>query len=172
MNLYGYVEQDPVNYVDVTGEEPVSTTLGIGLGGGEAAIAACTLNPALCAATLGTVACIASPWCRDTVQDVGQDISSLVDSLHNMLSEDSEGETSGECTVGKRLTPDQEAMHDLIDKIKKRKKALDVEDAETLLDWMEEIKYPGRRADGPDVRGEHWKEPHIHGGRKHIPVKP
>lgn len=54
-------------------------------------------------------------------------------------------------------------------------------DAETVLDWAEEVQYPGTRALPNDVTGNHpgsyWDgKPHIHmtraGHGGHVPVAP
>jgi RHS repeat-associated protein len=83
-----------------------------------------------------------------------------------------------------RMDPDQEALKDLVDEATDGgRKPLSKEDAETILDWAQEVKYPGARAKPGDVgkpsnwagRPGHPNEPHIHipgviSG--HIPVEP
>jgi len=85
-----------------------------------------------------------------------------------------------------RHTQDQQALKELVEEATMGgRKALSVEDAETILDWAEEINYPGWRASEKDLaQPSHWRgrpgypnEPHIHlpgtgkyGG--HIPVEP
>ena len=60
------------------------------------------------------------------------------------------------------------------------RKPLSRDDAETVLDWAEEVKYPGVRAKPGDVASpSNWKAnpvPHIHlpgaGRGGHVPVEP
>lgn len=58
------------------------------------------------------------------------------------------------------------------------RKALDAKTANTLLDWADEVKYPGWRASADDLatQANHWVGgPHIHipgTGAKHLPVLP
>jgi hypothetical protein len=69
------------------------------------------------------------------------------------------------------------ALRELVDEVTHRgRKALSVDDAETVLKWADEINYPGVRASFNDVTGKHWIGPHIHipgaGRGGHVPVKP
>jgi len=85
---------------------------------------------------------------------------------------------------GHKMTPDMQALKELVDEASlKAHKALKTGDAEIILDWAKEVKYPGWRADIGDVtfpskwkgRKGHPKEPHIHipgVGSGHIPVDP
>ena len=83
--------------------------------------------------------------------------------------------------LARRMTPDQRALKDLVDEVTHGgRKPLSVEDAETVLDWAEEVDYPGLRAGPGDVANpSNWTAnpvPHIHipgaGRGGHVPVQP
>jgi hypothetical protein len=58
---------------------------------------------------------------------------------------------------------DQQALQQIVKELTNNgHKPLTVSQAETILDWAEEIKYPGVRALIGDVTGQHWKHPHLH----------
>jgi hypothetical protein len=79
-------------------------------------------------------------------------------------------------------TPDQQALKELVDEATMGgRKPLSVADAETVLDWAEEVRYPGARASPADLATpSNWTAnpvPHIHipgAGRPggHVPVEP
>jgi len=83
---------------------------------------------------------------------------------------------ANECFTAARMTPDQQALKELVDEATHGgRRPLSVEEAETILDWAEEVNYPGWRAGPGDVAGDHWIGPHIHltgAGRPggHVPV--
>ena len=76
------------------------------------------------------------------------------------------------------MTPDQQALKELVDETTLGgRRPLPTDQAETVLDWAEEVNYPGWRAGPGDVAGDHWIGPHINlpgtgrpGG--HVPVDP
>lgn len=75
------------------------------------------------------------------------------------------------------MTPDQIALKELVDEASLGgRKALDSQTANTVLDWADEVKYPGWRATADDLApiANHWiRGPHIHipsVGSGHIPV--
>lgn len=81
------------------------------------------------------------------------------------------------------MTPDQKALKELIDEMTQGgRKPLGVDDAEIVLDWADEMKYPGVRAKPGDVANpSNWtghpnRPPHIHilgaGRSGHVPVEP
>ena len=81
---------------------------------------------------------------------------------------------------GKEMTPDQRALKDIVnDATNKGRKPLTKEEAETILDWADEVNYPGRRAKPADVASpSNWHAnpvPHIHipsaGRGGHVPVE-
>ena len=68
---------------------------------------------------------------------------------------------------GRGMTPDQQALKELVDGASLGgRKSLPVDDAETILDWADEVNYPGRRAKPGDVADpSNWDAnpvPHIH----------
>jgi len=79
-------------------------------------------------------------------------------------------------------TPDQQALKDLVEEATNGgRKPLSVDDAETVLDWADEVNYPGWRAKPGDVANpSNWDaaggQPHIHipgaGRSGHVPVQP
>ena len=80
-----------------------------------------------------------------------------------------------------RHTPDQKALKELVDEATMGgRKPLSVADAETVLDWADEVRYPGARASAGDVAiPSNWTSnpvPHIHlpgaGRGGHVPVEP
>ena len=82
---------------------------------------------------------------------------------------------------GGAMTPDQQALKDLVDETSLGgRKPLSVEDADTVLDWADELGYPGTRAKPGDVADpSNWTAnpvPHIHvpgaGRGGHVPVEP
>jgi len=87
-------------------------------------------------------------------------------------------------STGGRMTPDQQALKELVDDATLAgRKPLSAADAETVLDWADEVSYPRARAGAGDVttpsnwagRPGHPQEPHIHipgVGSGHIPVDP
>jgi RHS repeat-associated protein len=86
--------------------------------------------------------------------------------------------------ASKRVTDDQTALKEIVDEATLGgRKPLSKTDAETILDWAEEVNYPGARAKQGDVsypsnwagRPGHPNEPHIHVpgvGTGHIPAEP
>jgi len=84
--------------------------------------------------------------------------------------------------MGCRHTPDQQALKELVDEASlSGNRPLSVADAETILDWADEVGYPGVRANPGDVGvPSNWPggggQPHIHfpgvGRSDHIPVQP
>ena len=79
------------------------------------------------------------------------------------------------------MSNDQKALKDLVDELTNNgRKPLSQKDAETILDWADEVKYPGWRAKGNDVANpSNWTAnpvPHIHlpgvGRNGHVPVAP
>ena len=80
------------------------------------------------------------------------------------------------------MTPDQIALKELVaEATNKGTKPLSVDNAETVLDWAAEVKYPGVRANARDVASpSNWNilgnPPHIHlkgiAKSDHIPVMP
>lgn len=92
----------------------------------------------------------------------------------------SAGKWLSDTVYSKRLTPDQDALKDLVDGATNGgRKPLSAGDAETVLDWGKETGYPGVRASPGDVsRPSNWSgsggQPHIHVpgiGSGHIPVE-
>jgi RHS repeat-associated protein len=82
-----------------------------------------------------------------------------------------------------QMTPDQRALKDLVDEVTNGgRKPLSVDDANTVLDWADEVQYPGARAKPGDVSSpSNWtghpnQPPHIHlpgaGRGGHVPVQP
>jgi hypothetical protein len=76
-----------------------------------------------------------------------------------------------------RLSPDQEALSSLVDEMTLGgRKPLSVADANMILDWADEVNYPGWRAKAGDVgTPSNWVGgPHIHipnaGRGGHVPV--
>lgn len=72
---------------------------------------------------------------------------------------------------------DQTALQELVNEATLGgRKPLRVGDAETILDWANQIGYPGVRAGASDVSGAHWRAPHINipgmGRHGHVPVDP
>jgi len=83
-------------------------------------------------------------------------------------------------TRGVTHTPDQRALKELVDEVTiGGRRPLPRADAETILDWADEVGYPGARATSGDLASpSNWKAnpvPHIHlpgaGRRGHIPVE-
>jgi len=77
------------------------------------------------------------------------------------------------------MTGDQIALKELVSEASLGgRRALDADDAATLLDWADEVSYPGWRAGASDINpiDNHWVGgPHIHFpgvGNGHIPVQP
>jgi len=79
------------------------------------------------------------------------------------------------------MTPDQQALKELVDETTLGgRRPLTTDQAETVLDWAEEVGYPGVRAKPGDVENpSNWPggggQPHIHVpgvGSGHIPVQP
>ena len=79
------------------------------------------------------------------------------------------------------MTPDQRALKELVDETTLGgRKPLPVDQADTVLDWADEVGYPGIRAKPGDVGSpSNWpgggNKPHIHVpgvGSGHIPVQP
>ena len=79
------------------------------------------------------------------------------------------------------MTLDQQALRELIDEVTHTgRKPLSIDDAETILDWADETKYPGVRAKPGDVADpSNWighpnRPPHVHipgaGRSGHVPV--
>lgn len=79
-----------------------------------------------------------------------------------------------------RMTPDQQALKELVDEATLGgRQPLTVDQAQTVLDWADEVGYPGVRAGPGDVSvPSNWTAnpvPHIHFpgvGSGHIPVDP
>jgi hypothetical protein len=85
--------------------------------------------------------------------------------------------------VEQAVSEDQRALRDLVNEVTNDgRKTLSKDDAETILDWADEVGYPGARAKPGDVaRPSNWKNhpdrpPHIHipnaGRGGHVPVDP
>ena len=79
------------------------------------------------------------------------------------------------------MTPDQIALKELVDETTLiGRKPLTKDQAETVLDWADEVAYPGVRAKPGDVADpSNWTAnpvPHIHipgaGRGGHVPVEP
>jgi len=82
---------------------------------------------------------------------------------------------------GKEMSGDQKALKDLVDEATHGgRKPLSGDDADTVLDWADEVGYPGVRAKPGDVADpSNWTAnpvPHIHvpgtGRGGHVPVEP
>jgi hypothetical protein len=79
-----------------------------------------------------------------------------------------------------RMTPDQQALKELVDEATLgARQPLTVDQAQTVLDWADEVGYPGVRAGPGDVSvPSNWTAnpvPHIHFpgvGSGHIPIDP
>ena len=83
--------------------------------------------------------------------------------------------------AAKGMTPDQRALKELVDEATRNgRKPLTRDNAETILDWADEVNYPGVRAKPGDVADpSNWTAnpvPHIHipgaGRGGHVPVEP
>lgn len=77
-------------------------------------------------------------------------------------------------SVGKRFTPDQQALVELAKEAKKSG-GITPKEADTLMDWANEYKLPGSH--GPEVHpnrpGPASNHPHIHVGPVgHLPINP
>lgn len=143
VNTYLYVDANPLNYIDPKGEAGViAVPPAIVVGGGV------------------LVGCYLTGTCSQ-VMDACRDI---YDGYRN--------ESSDEDDTGKRHSPDQQSLNDLIDELTKGgRKPLSDSDADAILDWADELGIPGVR----DDRGKnHWEGgEHIHipgSGINHIPT--
>ncbi len=105
---------------------------------------------------------------------VGKPLSAALTAL---LDDAGQVKAVGPLTATPRLRP----LKLVDDATNKGRKDLPRSDAETVLDWAEETKYPGARATPGDVTGNHpgtaWDgTPHIHipgaGRGGHVPVGP
>jgi len=86
-------------------------------------------------------------------------------------------------SIARRMSPDQEALKEIVEEASRGgRNPLSVADAEAILDWAEEVNYPGARALPGDLANpSNWTAnpvPHIHipgagrGSSGHVPVSP
>ena len=167
-NWYSYVSNNPVKYVDPTGEVAISSLLaGITYATlaiiswivvDEVANAAADIAEALSSA----LPVLMSPPSDDTADEADQDGNQTSEENNSDNVSDGQAKTNQD----KRHTPDQQALNELAKEGKRS--GVTNSDADTLLEWDQEVGMGGR-----DDRGEdHWVGgEHIHaGGQDHIPV--
>ncbi len=153
---YAYVDGSPLNYVDPTGHGP------------EILLVAVACPECLAIGAAGALAF----WLIWNLQ-YNQQLQACLTQLGNQLTSN---------TFWSQ-TADQRALKDLVDEATNGgRKALSKDDAETILDWAGEVKYPGARAKPGDVSDpSNWHgppdhPPHIHipgaGRGGHVPVQP
>ncbi len=158
-DLYGYVFNNPVNLID-----PDGLFVGVASGMGAAAYSflkalAFTANATLAAEMIGNL-----------MDDLEDDLTP--DQINDVLAGGSGADTDAPCENDNRQTPDQEALKDIIqEETLGGRKPLSDEDADTVLDWADELGIDGAR----DDRGkDHWEGgEHIHvpgSGLGHIPT--
>ena len=167
VNLYQYVLNNPFKYVDPRGENLFGFFCGIGqiLAGGALLASGTFFEIATCGAyTIGFVVQtqvglgLMASGCAQAVCHA-QDISFDIRPYHRPRDDFFN-------IIGKRHTPDQEALSDLVKG--SGKQGVSDTDADALLEWAKEYDFPAR-----DDRGEdHWEYgKHIHiGQNKHIKV--
>ena len=157
-NLYLYANANPASSVDQDGQQAVS--LGTYGGNAGAGIGLILGGPpgAIAGRVLGTGLGLGVGYCIANWDQVDR-------------------------WLNQQMTPDQEALKELVDEVTNEgRRPLTPEEAETILDWADETKYPGRRASPGDVANpSNWKghperPPHVHlpgaGRGGHIPVQP
>jgi RHS repeat-associated protein len=183
LNTYSYVRNGPTQFVDSLGL--FITTVD----------AYCTMRPVECGEILGDIVQnagnLAGGCTADEAARVADDIRKLgvigaviggigaVKSLPN-LGKGGKPLGSNAGDPSKRMTPDQEALKDIVNEATfGGRKALTKDQAQTVLDWAKETKYPGVRASPSDLASpSNWKAnpvPHIHmdgvGRNTHVPVE-
>ncbi|MGA8164919.1 MAG: RHS repeat-associated core domain-containing protein, partial [Waddliaceae bacterium] len=174
-NLYAYVRNNPLSFVDPDGQFVFAIPL-ITWG-------ASFVLPSFTTLAYSAATCAVMWGGYQVAQEYG--IGNLFGMVGNLVlnqtqhaSSDTKEETR-KSSGGKRHTPDQEALKDLVNEISNQgTKPLSPSDTKIVDEWAKEIDYPGYRANPSDLEGSHWKNgPHIHfpggGGRgQHIPVEP
>jgi hypothetical protein len=161
---FGYLFND---YWHRARMQAYGTTVGFALGSGAAFTCAAT--------TVGTCAFGPAEAMLNGFTALGGGVGWLVGAFGDLISG-----TWDTSVLQNRMTPDQQALKELVDEATNgARKPLPVGDAETILDWADETKYPGVRAGAGDVaRPSNWDagagQPHIHVpgiGTGHIPVE-
>jgi RHS repeat-associated protein len=191
-NLYGYVFNSPANFVDPSGE--LAGALLAGCLGGAAWSAAgdwaggrklnwgnAATGCALGAFGRGIGAFgRGAPGIARATGGPGKGGAGSGSAAAGKAGGKGAGRAEGAPRRG-RHTPDQEALKDLVNEVTNGgREPLSREDAETVLDWAKEYKYPDARAKPGDVASpSNWNAnpvPHIHipgaGRNGHVPVAP
>jgi RHS repeat-associated protein len=164
-NVFIYVNNDPVNFVDITGKNPIAIGIGAGIAIGRAAT---IIAPRLIAlAKLANSAL--SNWLHN---------ENVAPPEENPPAEgDKEGESEQPTDKPKEHSEGEKALNDLLnDLTNSGSKPLSPEDADAALDLGKELGLGTR----DDRKEDHWKGgPHIHidkcrvpKGGKHIPALP
>jgi len=164
-NVFIYVNNDPVNFVDLIGKNPIAIGIGAGIAIGRAAT---IIAPRLIAlAKLANSAL--SNWLHN---------ENVAPPEENPPAEgDKEGESEQPTDKPKEHSEGEKALNDLLnDLTNSGSKPLSPEDADAALDLGKELGLGTR----DDRKEDHWKGgPHIHidkcrvpKGGKHIPALP
>ena len=166
INLYAYAGNDPVNGMDPEGLGPTGAAMGAGFGlavgtvvaTGETALTVGTGLVAVPIIVAGFTALGA--YTGHAAEELGYALGSVINSLL-------------EANACPKNSPDQQALNDLIrDATLGGRRPLSNDDADTILQWADELGTPGAR---DDRNTTHWEGgPHIHipgSGIRHIPAR-
>jgi RHS repeat-associated protein len=151
-NWFAYVNNDPVNWVDPWGLFNLYHVAAIGVTITAGLITVATIVEDVVTLGAGTV-----------------DDPASAAAVTGLMATAGALWATGNVQDSLRHTPDQEALNGLA-KEAKNKGGITPEDAETLVDWGDEVNLPVR---GPEIHPGrvYGAEPHIHvGSVDHIPV--
>ncbi|HEX2205998.1 MAG TPA: RHS repeat-associated core domain-containing protein, partial [Longimicrobium sp.] len=159
-NLYAYVQGDPVNQIDITGEIPIPLIAAGVWGLVEAGLSA--------ADALSFAQTVADP-CASTLDKLGSGGLFAV----GMVT------PGGGAGAALRYTPDQQALQQIVrEATRNGNRQLSPGEAQTVFDWAKEVGYPVRVSPADlAATNNHWVGgPHFHMKNTvnsgHVPVDP